>query len=94
MNAAVQVVRDRHAHALLVFSAGRTVLRALALHAPPVRVVRIDKGEQRELTPLTFKGKPYPLARAVRRFSTAGRAFGMTKSARIILKALREQAGA
>ena len=94
MNAAARIVRDRHAHALLIFSAGRTVLRALALHTPPVRVVRIDRDEQRELTPLTFKGKPYPLERAVRRFRAAGRAFGMTKSARAVLKSFTQQAGA
>ncbi len=93
MTTAPEILRDRNAHALIVFRIGRTKLHALALHQPPVRVVKLEKAERRDLVPLLHKGKPYPLPRAVRLFKRAGRALGITDKARRTLDELR-QAGA
>jgi hypothetical protein len=92
MNAAPEVFRDANAHALIVFRVGRTKLHALALHNPPVRILRLEKADRPCFTPLTYHGRPYPLARAVRAFRAAARALGITKAARIVLRALAENA--
>lgn len=84
----VEILVDQNAHALLVFKEGRTFLHALALHNPPVRVVKLPRHERRQLRPLLYKNKPYPLARAVRRFREAGRSLGITKRAAIVLRAI------
>jgi hypothetical protein len=46
--------------------------------------------EEKFLQPLQYKGKPYPLARAVRLFRQRGRELGITESAKNILKEARE----
>lgn len=92
MNAVPAIVRDANGHALLVLKEGRTKLHAIALHTPPVRIVKLERRVQRELVDLSYKGKPYPLKRAVRLFRTAGRTFGITGSAREALEALRVRA--
>ncbi len=85
---APELLRDQNAHALIVVREGRTFLHAVALHWPPVRIVKLPRTERRYLRPLLYKGKPYPIARAVRRFKKAGRALGITKSAADALRAL------
>jgi hypothetical protein len=79
---------DPNAHALIVVKEGRTFLHAVALFNPPVRIVKMRREELRQLRPLLYHGKSYPLARAVRRFREAGRALGITKSAAAILRAI------
>lgn len=87
-----EILRDNNAHALIVFKRGRKMLHALALYAPPVRIVKLEKGDERHLTPLAYRGQPYPLRRALRHFREAGRNLGITKSARTVLRSLREAA--
>lgn len=89
MNA--EVFRDQNSKALLLFKRGRKNLHCLMI-APPVRVVKLEKIEERHFTPLLRKGEPYPLKRAVRRFKAAGRSLGITSAARDILKQLKEPA--
>lgn len=76
--------------ALLVFKIGRQYLHAVTMD-PNVRLVQLPLDERRYLQPLLYKGKPYPVRRAVRRFLEAGRALGITDGARDALKELREQ---
>lgn len=93
-HAPAEILRDAHGHALILFSVGRTKLHALALNVPPVRIVKLDKAERRYLSPLQYKGRPYPLARALRRFHAAGRDLGITQSARVVLRSLKQEATA
>lgn len=84
-----EILRDHNAHALIVFKEGRKWIRALALHAPPVRVVKLPKDARRYLAAMEYHGKPYPMARALRHFRRAGRTFGITASAKAILRSLK-----
>jgi hypothetical protein len=60
--------------------------------APPVRVVRLERAEERYLRPLLRRGEPYPLRRALRRFKGAGKTLGITDAAKAVLRELREAA--
>jgi len=84
-----EILRDHNAHTYLVFRVARVKMYAIALSAP-VRVVRLDKAERRYMTPLIYKGKPYPLARAIRHLRVAGKELGITKGARAVLNGLRK----
>ncbi|MGH8758104.1 MAG: hypothetical protein ACREVW_01090 [Burkholderiales bacterium] len=81
-----ELYRDRHAHALIVFEHLGARVRALKI-GPPVRVARY---ERRDLTPLLYRGQPYPLRRALRHFQDARRTFGITDTARDVLRQLRK----
>lgn len=85
---APEILQDHEAHALLVVKEGRTWLHAIALHQPPVRLVKLSKLERRYLRPLQYRGRPYPLARALRHFRRAARDFGITESAAAALRAI------
>lgn len=85
------VYRDPNGHAILLVREGRTKIHAIMIR-PPVAIVKFEKGERRYWRPLEYKGKPYPVARALRRFREAGRDLGITKSARTVLRELRESA--
>jgi hypothetical protein len=84
-----EILRDNNGHALIVFKTGRTLLHAVALYNPPVRVVHLDLAERRHLRPILYRGGAYPVRRALRHFKQAGRTLGITGAAR---KALRELA--
>lgn len=81
------VYRNEHGKAVLVVREGRKLLHAIII-APPVRLITLEKAEMRFLAPLQFKGRPYPIARARRRFAEAGRALGITKGARDALRSI------
>ena len=83
-----EILRDSNAHTLLVFKEGRTYLHAIALHQPPVRVVKLPRLERRHLRPLEYRGRPYPLARALRLFRRAGRELGITGGAAVALRSI------
>ena len=86
-----EIFRDRNSKAMLVFKRGHKLLHCLMI-APPVRVVKIEKEEERYFAPLTRRGEPYPLKRAVRLFRNAGRELGITDGARSVLNELKEAA--
>ena len=69
MNApAVARYRDaQQQRVLIVYRTGRKMVHAIELDRPPVRLVRLPLTECRYMTPLEYKGRPYPLTRAVRR---------------------------
>lgn len=83
-----ELFRDEHAKALLLFKRGHKLLHLLMI-APPVRVVQLEKAEERHFTPLLYKGQPYPLKRAVRRFKHAGKELGITDAAKAVLRELQ-----
>lgn len=89
MNA--ELYRDQHSKAIILFKRGHKLLHCLTI-APPVRVVKIEKHEERYFAPLLRNGEPYPLKRALRRFKEAGRSLGITDGARQAIKAMREAA--
>lgn len=76
--------------AVLIIKEGPKFLHAVAID-PTVKVVAIPKSERRFMRPLLRKGRPYEARRACRRFLAAGKYLGISKSARAILNALREQ---
>jgi len=86
-----QILVDHNGHVLLVVKEGRTFLHAVALFNPPVRLVKLPREARRHLKPAEYHGRPYPLARAVRRFREAGRSLGITKSAAAVLRAIDRQ---
>jgi len=89
MNA--ELYRDANSKAVLLFKRGRTKLHCLMI-APPVRVVKMEKAEERGFTPLLRRGEPYPLRRAVRQFRKAGATLGITAKAREVLRGIKEAA--
>ena len=88
MNAEAKVLLDHNSHALIVFREGRKTMYAVALHNPPVRIIKLPLEERRYFRPMMLGTIPYPARRAVRLFRRAGRTFGITKAARTVLQAL------
>ena len=59
----------------------------------PVRVKRVPGSEERYMSPATYRGKPYPLARARRKLGGMVRRHGATsKKVRSFLRAMSEEA--
>ena len=87
-----ELFHDHNSKALILFKRGHSKLHCLMI-APPVRVVKVEKTEERHFTPLTLKGEPYPLRRALRRFKAAGKALGITDAARAVLRELLSPSG-
>ena len=54
-------------------------------------VRKIPKSETRFMEPLLFKGRPYPLRRAIHVFRHYGRASGINKSAKALLRDATKQ---
>ena len=84
----VEIFRDQNSKALIVFKRGTKMLHCLMI-APPVRVVKLEKIEERHFTPLLRRGEPYPVRRALRQFKAAGKGFGITDTARQVLRELK-----
>ena len=79
---------NENSKAIILFKRGHKKLHCLMI-APPVRVVKLEKIEERHFTPLLRKGEPYPLRRALRQFKAAGKGFGITDTARQVLRELK-----
>ena len=86
-----ELYRDGNSKALILFKRGHKLLHCLMI-APPVRVVKLEKIEERYFAPLLRKGEPYPVRRSVRQFKAAGRTLGITDHARQVLRELKEVA--
>jgi hypothetical protein len=89
MNAAVY--RDHQARTHLVFKEGRKFVHAVALDGH-VCTRALPKEAMRYLRPMELKGRPYPIARAARALLRAGKAMGITNTAKVVLKQLKEAA--
>ena len=73
----------------LVKDGGRKWLQVVALDATPdggLRVWRVPVSEVKFMTPLLFRGKPYPMLRALKTFRSLADTHGITQGARKILK--------
>lgn len=72
---------------------GRTTLHAVLLDAP-VTLKKVPLTEERHMRPITHKGHEYKPARAARIGLKQGRAHGITKNAKSLLKSIVEEARA
>lgn len=61
---------------------GRTKLHLVYITDAGVTHDAVDRTELRHISPLSFRGTPYPVERAVRRFRAAARGRGITESAK------------
>jgi len=59
---------------------GRTKLTAILMDAGGITARRLHKSEARYMRPLE-----YPHQKAIRKFKAAGRRFGITKAAKVLL---------
>jgi hypothetical protein len=71
---------------------GRKHLHLVHIEDCGVVVKKEPLSEERHLTPLEFKGKPYPITRAVRQFKAFGRERGITQAAINIINEAKELA--
>ena len=72
---------DASASAIVV-KEGTKLLHLIQIDASGLRIRRVSKEEARHFYPMEYRGKPYPLKRAVAAYKRAGKRFGITKSAR------------
>ena len=73
----------------LVKTRGKKWLQVVALDASQdggLRVWKVPVSDARYMTPLLFRGKPYPMSRALKTFRSLAATHGITKGARKILK--------
>lgn len=77
----VRLRGDFGAQNYLVFKEGRKLLHAVTMDGQ-VRLVTMPKEEARYFQPLEHRGKPYPVARACRRYLSAGKTIGITDGAK------------
>ena len=63
-------------------------MRLLVLDADGIHLVTAPLDEGRYMEPLSYRGKPYPVRRAVKKFRAFGRIAGLSKHARNALKTL------
>ena len=70
----------------IVLGSGPKWTKIIQVEASGLRIRKIQNSETKNFTDLLYKGKPYPLKRAVRRYLKSGKLFGITKPARQALK--------
>lgn len=90
LTANAKAIREVRCLPILVVKEGPKFLHAVAIDKI-VKVVAIPHAERKQMRPLLRRGKPYEPRRACRRFLAAGKTLGISKSARTILNALREE---
>lgn len=61
-------------------------------HEGAVRLLTVPYEETRWMTPLDFRGKPYPPKRAARKFLAAGKRLGITSPAKRELREVTKEA--
>jgi len=74
-----------HTSALIV-ERGRKWMTIIPMESHAVRIRRVRLSEERNMSPLTYKGKPYPVRRAVKHFKHHAENFGITKTAQRALR--------
>ena len=70
----------------LIVERGRKWMKIIPMESHVVRVRKVKLDQERYMRPLTYKGKPYPVRRAVRHFKNHAKTFGVTKTAARVLK--------
>jgi hypothetical protein len=81
------VQRDRNARTHLIATVGHKWIHAVVLDYP-VRLAQLPLHDH-GLQPMTFRGEPYPLKRAVRMFRRYAKEHGVTEGAQHALDALK-----
>ena len=82
-----EVLYNANSRTHLVYAVGRIKFHAIVLDGS-VRAVALDLIKRRDLTPILYKGQPYPVARAVRLLKRAGKTLGITEEAKRVLAEL------
>lgn len=68
---------------------GNKWMQVVAMDATPdggLKVWKVPVADEQFMKPLLRNGKPYPMARALKRFRSLGATHGITKAAKKILK--------
>lgn len=73
----------------LVVERGRKWMKIIPMESHAVRIKKVPLSDERQMKPLTFKGRPYPIPRAVKHFKRHGRTFGITKTAKQALSGVK-----
>lgn len=82
----VQYHNDLRQATALVVKEGRKLLHIIQIEDRGLRVRKVPKTEARYFKDLTYKGKPYPLRRAIRMYKRAAKTFGATPTVKRILR--------
>lgn len=61
-------------------------LRILVMRDKPLSVERVTVSEREHMRPIEYKGKPYPLKRALKHFRKFAKAHGSNKAARKFIR--------
>lgn len=93
MTPEIVIARDdeNQARTLLIVQEARVWIHAIALNRPPVRLVKLPRTARRYMRPLEYRGRPYPLARALRLYRRAGRELGITEGAAAALREIDQE---
>jgi len=95
-----RVVLDHNNHSIIVYKETKKFYYGVTFHGAgstsPVRLVKIpvdyvSKGRvlREPLRDALYKGKPYPVGRAIRAFKRVGKAHGMRPTAKAVLRDLK-----
>lgn len=76
---------DHGTKTALIKVSGPKWMQVLTLDGP-LTVRKVATTEQRHMTVMFFKGKPYPIRRAVRHYRHFAKTNGITKNAKTFLK--------
>lgn len=79
---------------LAIIKRGRKWMKVLALDANKLGGLKLWKvalAEEKYMTPVLHKGKPYPLARALTGFRRLAKSHGASKGAKKLMKEARNQ---
>ena len=61
-------------------------LHILVMRDKPLGVERVTESEREHMRPIEYKGKPYPMKRALKHFRKFGKAHGSNKVARKFIR--------
>lgn len=65
----------------LIIERGHKWMHIIPMESHVVRIRKVRLSEERNMSSLQYKGKPYPVDRAVRHFKRHAKNFGITKTA-------------
>ncbi len=90
---AIQAVRyhNGYHYCAAIMKRGNKYLHLVHIEDSGVVVSKEPLNQERHMQPLEFKGKPYPIPRAVKQFRKFGRERGITKAASAILAGAKEE---
>ncbi len=89
MKAGVYYFDDTGFQHVIVGEPGRKFIPIVRLTGSGLKLEKVPLDRARYIRDAKLHGRPYPVARAIRRMLRAGRELGMTKGAAAVLRALR-----